>query len=136
MVEINLTYTGDLHCKAEHGPSNTIIYTDAPKDNQGKGEFFSPTDLLATSLGTCYLTIMAIAAKNHNVNMDGAAAHVEKHMSAEVPRKVAKIVVKIDLPEGIPHNKRQLLENASRNCPSSKSIHPDIEVDLSYNYPD
>jgi putative redox protein len=136
MVKIDISYLSDLQCKAVHGPSGTEIMTDAPVDNQGKGEYFSPTDLFATSLGTCFITIMGIAAKNYDIKLDGAKVHVEKHMSTDLPRRVSKIVVKIDLPPGIPHNKRQAIENASRNCPVSKSIHPDLKVDLSYNYPD
>ena len=97
MVEIKITYDGDLHCTAEHGPSGKTLWTDAPVDNMGKGESFSPTDLAATALGTCYLTVMGIAAKKDKVNIDGTKARVEKHMSTEKPRRISKLVVDIDM---------------------------------------
>ena len=82
MVEIDATYEGQLHCQAKHGPSGTTAVTDAPKDNMGKGESFSPTDLVATALGTCALTTMGIAAQKNQLNMAGATAHVSKEMVA------------------------------------------------------
>lgn len=136
MVEINITYEGDLHCRAVHGPSGVVIETDAPVDNQGKGESFSPTDLLATSLGVCNLTLMGIYARGHNIDMDGTKVRVEKHMTKEKPRKVERLVVEMDLPSGIPVDRREALEHAARTCPVSLSISPEITVDLSFNYPD
>lgn len=136
MVEIKITYEGDLHCKAVHGPSGKELETDAPLDNMGKGETFSPTDLEAVSLGTCYLTTMGIAARNREIELKGAKARVEKHMSSDKPRRIIKLVVDIDMPPGIQEDKRKLLENIARNCPTAKSINPDIEVDLKFKYAD
>lgn len=136
MVEINITYEGNLHCRAVHGPSGVVIETDAPVDNQGKGESFSPTDLLATSLGVCNLTLMGIYARAHKVEMTGTKVRIEKHMTKEPPRRVERLVVEIDLPAGIPEDKRKALENAALTCPVSLSLHPDITVDTTFKYAD
>ena len=136
MVEINITYEGDLHCRAIHGPSGVVIETDAPVDNQGRGESFSPTDLLATSLGVCNLTLMGIYARGHNIDLMGTKVRVEKHMTKEPPRRVERLVVEINLPEGIPAEKRKALEHAALTCPVALSLNPEIEVDTSFNYPD
>ena len=136
MVEINITYEGDLHCRAVHGPSGVVIETDAPVDNQGKGESFSPTDLLATSFGVCNLTLMGICARGHDIDLMGTTVRVEKHMTKEKPRKVARLVVEINLPPGIPHNKRDVLEHAARTCPVALSINPEVVIEQSFNYPD
>lgn len=136
MVEINVLYEGGLHCKATHEPSGVAIETDAPVDNHGKGESFSPTDLLSTSLGVCNMTIMGITANNEGINLKGSKIRIEKHMSNNLPRRVAKLVVQFDMVNGIPKNKRGLLESAAKNCPVAKSIHPDIQVEYSFNYND
>ena len=136
MVEIKTTYEGGLHCKAIHTPSGVILETDAPTDNRGKGENFSPTDLLATSLAVCYLTTMGIAAEDREINMTGATCRIEKHMSTDTPRRVVKLVAEIILPAGIPFDKRGILEAVALHCPVSKSLHPDIDVDLTLHFPD
>jgi len=136
MVEIKVTYDGDLHCTAVHGPSGKTLWTDAPVDNTGKGESFSPTDLAATALGTCYLTVMGIAAKQDGVNIDGSKARVEKHMSADKPRRIAKLVVDIEMAPNIPKAYRSKLEHIAINCPTAKSLSPEINVDLKFRYPD
>lgn len=136
MVEINTTYTGGLHCKAAHKPSGSVIETDAPVDNKGKGENFSPTDLLATSLAVCYLTTMGIAAEERGIDMKGTTCRIEKHMSSDSPRRVIRLVAEIIFPEGIPFDKRGILEAVAVHCPVSKSIHPDIDVDLTLHFPD
>lgn len=136
MVEINATYEGGLHCKAVHQPSGKSIETDAPVDNHGKGESFSPTDLLATSLAVCYLTTMGIAAEERGINLKGATCRVEKHMSADRPRRVAKLVAELVFPEGIPFDKRGILEAVAIHCPVAKSINPDIDVDLKLHFPE
>src|SRR5690348_3988504 len=99
MVEITATYEGQLHCNAKHGPSGSTLSTDAPKDNMGKGESFSPTDLVATALGTCMLTTMGIVAQRHNLDMTGATVRVEKHMTTSGPRKIARLPVEIRIPK-------------------------------------
>ena len=136
MVEINTAYEGGLHCKAVHTPSGVIIETDAPIDNRGKGESFSPTDLLATSLGVCYLTTMGIAAEDRGIDLKGATCRVEKHMSTDSLRRVVRLVAEITFPAGIPLDKRGILEAVALHCPVSKSIHPDIDVDLKLHFPD
>jgi len=136
MVTITSTYTGGLHCEAVHGPSGAKLQTDAPCDNHGKGETFSPTDLFATSLGVCYLTTMGICAESHDVNMKGSTATVDKHMSDDRPRRISRLDIKIDFCEGIPFKYRGLLEAVAINCPVSKSLNPDIELNYSFNFPD
>ncbi|HEY3249979.1 MAG TPA: OsmC family protein [Ignavibacteria bacterium] len=136
MVEIKVKYEGNLHCTATHTSSGKSFKTDAPVDNRGKGSSFSPTDLVATALGTCYLTTMAIAAEEREIDMTGATCRVEKHMSEDRPRRVKKLIAEIVFPEGIPLAKRGILEAVALNCPVSKSIHPDIDVDLRLHFPD
>ena len=136
MVEINTVYEGGLHCKAVHKPSGVTIETDAPVDNRGKGESFSPTDLLATSLAVCYLTTMGIAAEDREINMKGAICRIEKHMSTDSPRRVVKLVAEIIFPAGIPFDKRGILEAVALHCPVSKSISADVDVDLKLHFPD
>lgn len=133
MVQINIVYQGGLHCEAVHEPSGAKITTDAPKDNQGKGESFSPTDLVATALGACMLTVMGIAARNWNVNIDGARVSVEKEMSPP-PRRIAKLVVVIDMPAGIPEETKQKLEHAAHTCPVHKSLHLDVDMPIKFRW--
>src|SRR4030095_2373461 len=136
MVEINAKYEGGLHCKAVHKPSGTAIETDAPVDNHGKGESFSPTDLLAASLAVCYLTTMGIAAEGRGVELKGTSCRIEKHMSTDKPRRVVKLVAEIVFPAGIPLDKRGSIEGVALHCPVAKSINPDIDVDLSMHFSD
>ena len=102
MVQTIVTYTGELGCTAAHGPSGRTLQTDAPKDNNGKGESFSPTDLVATALGTCMLTVMGIAARRLGVDMTGAKATVDKGMVADPLRRIGRLSVQIRIPAGIP----------------------------------
>jgi len=132
MVRIQTEYQGDLHCRSVHSPSNTELGTDAPVDNQGRGESFSPTDLTATSLGTCMLTTMGILAKNLDVDLTGATAIVEKEMSSTPPRKISRLTVSIRIPRKISPENQQRLENAAHTCPVKKSIHPDIETPIEF----
>src|SRR5208283_5281130 len=101
MVAIQLEYQGDLHCKAVHGPSGAELSTDAPVDNQGRGESFSPTDLVATALGSCMLTVMGILARTLGIDIAGAKASVEKEMTSAAPRRIQSLKVRIEMPEGI-----------------------------------
>ena len=130
MVEMQLTYEGALHTTAQHGPSGARLATDAPVDNQGKGEAFSPTDLLATSLASCMLTTMAILAEREGWRIDGAKARVEKHMVLEPTRRVGRVVVELELPAGLPDAARGALEQSARGCPVAASMHPDVGLDL------
>ncbi|MEK6756643.1 MAG: OsmC family protein [Bacteroidota bacterium] len=136
MVPQTSFYLGELRCKTTHGPSKVELITDAPTDNFGRGESFSPTDLVVTALATCKLTTMGIAASRDGVRLDGTKTYAEKHMSDTAPRRIVKIVVKIDFAPGIPHDYRPKLENTARTCPVAKSIHPDIIVDVTFSYPD
>ncbi|MFN2508437.1 MAG: OsmC family protein [Chthoniobacterales bacterium] len=132
MVEVSIRYTGDLHCAATHGPSQREIGTDAPLDNKGKGESFSPTDLVATALGTCMLTTVGIAAEEHGVDVRGMTVKVSKEMSKDAPRRIVALPseVHIPLPPGTPQ--RALLERAALNCPVHKSLPPEIERPTSF----
>ena len=136
MVEIKIIYQGDLHTELTHGPSGKKIETDAPKDNQGKGEAFSPTDLVAGALGACMITVMGIIAKRHQIKLEDAKARVLKEMSQEPVRRIGKIKVEFQMPAGIPVEKRKLLENAAFTCPVHKSLHPDIQIPVEFFYPD
>lgn len=136
MVPQLFTYLGGLRCEAVHGPSKTKLITDAPTDNHGRGEAFSPTDLAVTALSTCILTTMALAVEPEGVKLAGSTVYAEKHMSSDPPRRIVKIVVKIDFAPGIAQNHRSRLEHLARTCPVAKSLHPDITVDLSFKYPD
>lgn len=134
MVEMKLVYEGGLHTTAVHGPSGAGVETDAPLDNQGKGEAFSPTDLLATSLASCMLTTMAIVGERDGWKIDGARARVEKHMTLEPRRRVSRVLVELVMPGEIPDAVRARLEEAARGCPVAASLHPDTIVDLSMNW--
>lgn len=134
MVSIQLEYQGDLHCRALHGPSGTELSTDAPKDNQGKGESFSPTDLVATALGACILTILGIQARTLGINIDGTTATVDKEMTAKPPRMIQRLTVKIHVPHAIDAATRIKLERAAHTCPVHKSLHPDVEKPIEFTW--
>jgi len=127
MVTITGEYQGSLHCVAKHGPSGTELVTDAPKDNQGKGEAFSPTDLVATAFATCVCTIMAMAARTRGVDLAGMTYTVSKEMSAQPPRRIAKLHLKLVLPPAAQAIPREILERAAHTCPVHQSLAPDIE---------
>ena len=134
MVAIQIEYEGGLHCKAVHGPSHTELNTDAPKDNQGRGESFSPTDLLATALGTCMLTVMGIMARTLNLDIAGTTATVEKEMTAAPPRRIASLAVTIHVPHALSAENKQKLERAAHTCPVHKSLHPDIQTPIQFTW--
>jgi putative redox protein len=134
MVEISVEYEGDLHCRLTHGPSGAVIVTDAPVDNEGKGEAFAPTDLLSASLGSCILTIMAIYARRNGIDLRGSRARVRKEMVADPIRRVGRLEVVIDLPAHIDAARRPALEKAGHSCPVERSLHPDVKVDVTFRY--
>jgi putative redox protein len=134
MVEITATYEGQLHCSAKHGPSGSTLSTDAPKDNMGKGESFSPTDLVATALGTCMLTTMGIVAQRLELDLTGATVRVEKHMTTSGPRKIARLPVEIRIPRTFSDEDRQRLENAALTCPVHKSLSADVDSPVSFTW--
>ncbi len=133
MVRMSALYQGEKHCEVSHGPSGAQIATDAPKDNNGKGEQFSPTDLVGAATGACMLTVMAIAAEKDGVELKGARVDVEKEMVAS-PRKIAKLNVALHLPQSVPHDYRKKLENIALNCPVKLSLHPDVQVPVVFHY--
>jgi putative redox protein len=127
-------YLGDLRTEATHLKSGEKIITDAPVDNQGKGEAFSPTDLLATSLGTCMLTVMGIAARAHVINMDGASCAITKIMAAD-PRRVIEIQATLKFPQNnFSEKDRKILEHAALTCPVYLSLHTDIKKDVVFEW--
>ncbi len=117
-----------------HGPSGDRFLTDAPADNQGRGEHISPTDLMAASIGSCTLTIMGIAARTHGIDMSGARARVLKHMSNVPRRHISKLEVDFTLPKTLDAKARTILERAAHGCPVHASVGPDTHVDLKFNY--
>ena len=135
MTKIKTTYLGDLHCEAEHLDSGARIGTVPPKDNNGDGTMFSPTDLFAASLGCCILTIMGLAARTHGFCIDGTVITTEKVMAAN-PRRVAELRLEILFPEGAAYGEREkaLIEHAARTCPVANSLHPDIVKDIRFIY--
>ena len=134
MVSIQVLYEGELHCQATHGPSKNQLTTDAPVDNHGRGESFSPTDLVGTALGTCILTVMDIAARKHGLDLTGARATVEKHMVNEPVRRIARLEVEVHVPHAPGEKERALLEEVARTCPVEKSLHPDVEVPITISW--
>lgn len=126
-------YLGGLRTESEHLQSRSKMITDAPVDNHGKGEAFSPTDTVANALATCMLTVMGIKAEFLGINMDGASAEVTKTMAAD-PRRISKIEVRIKFPNSYSEKETKILENTGRTCPVLESLHPDIEKDISFTY--
>jgi len=126
MVNVSITYNGDLHCDATHGPSGSTIATDAPTDNKGKGESFSPTDLVATALGTCMTTTMGIKAQELGIDLRGMTVSVQKEMSKDAPRRIVGLPSEVHIPllPDSPH--REVLEQTALNCPVHKSLPPEI----------
>ena len=133
-VRIDTVYEGDLHCRTTHVPSRASFETDAPVDNQGRGESYSPTDLVATALGTCMLTTMGIVAKRHGWKIDGATASVEKHMVADPDRRVGKLVSTLHMPAGFGEKERTILERTAHTCPVKKSLHPSVETPVIFHW--
>lgn len=135
MVRMQVTYQGDKHCELIHEPSQSRIETDAPKDNNGRGERFSPTDLMGAALGSCILTVMAIMAERDNIDLRGARASVEKEMYTN-PRRISKLIVNLHMPAGVPRDYRKKLELAANTCPVHRSLHPEIESPIIFHFPD
>ncbi|MCK5944658.1 MAG: OsmC family protein [Planctomycetes bacterium] len=133
MVTIHATYEGDLCCTAVHGPSEHTIQTDAPKDNEGLGRYFSPTDLVATALTTCILTTLGIVARRRGIDLKGARATVEKHMNAE-PRRIGRLPVELTIDGSFTDEEKTVLERAANTCPVHKSLHPDIDAPITFRW--
>ena len=135
MTKIKTTYIGNLHCEAEHLDSGVKILTSAPKDNNGEGDCFSPTDLFATSLGCCMLTIMGIAARTHGFKIEGTTITTEKIMAAN-PRRVAELRLEINFPKDANYTDKEkaIIENAAHTCPVGNSLSPDLKEVIVFNY--
>jgi putative redox protein len=133
-VKILCTYEGELRNRAVHGPSGVVLHTDAPVDNQGKGESFSPTDLTATSLATCIMTILGIQARSIGQDFKGLRIEVEKHMTTQPPRRIAQLDLTIKMPAGINPELQARLIRAAEACPVKQSLHPDIKINLLWHW--
>ena len=127
-------YAGHLRTEATHTASGNVIQTDAPVDNHGRGEAFSPTDLVSTALGSCMMTVMGIVAERHSWDLVGSSFAVVKHMSPEPPRRIAQIDVTFTLPATLAPQERTLLERAAHTCPVGLSLHPDVRQNIVFEY--
>lgn len=133
MVMMTGKYLGQKRCEHTHTPSESKIQTDAPVDNNGKGETFSPTDLVATALGACMITVMGIYAEKNDMSIEGAKYEVTKKMKL-TPRMIAELEIKVSLPKALTSEQRTTLENIANNCPVKLSLHPDVKIPLSFHY--
>ena len=134
MVNTSIRYDGGLRCTATHGPSGSEIRTDAPVDNHGRGEMFTPTDLVGAALGTCMATVMSIVAERNGIDLRGMEISVTKEMSKNAPRRIARLGTTLRVPVAADHPKRSLLENAALSCPVHQSLHPDIEKPVDFHW--
>lgn len=133
MATVETIYMGGLRTEATHVQSGTKIVTDAPTDNHGKGDSFSPTDLVSAALGSCMMTLMGIAADTHGINVDGTRLSITKVMAAD-PRRIGEIVIDVHFPSAYEPKQRKLLENAAATCPVAKTLHPDCKQTIRYFY--
>lgn len=135
-VEITVSYLGQLRCEASHGPSGALLTTDAPTDNGGRGAAFSPTDLVATALGTCVLTILGLAADRHGVDLSGTTVHVTKEMISDPLRRIRSLRTVVTVPKGCLQDAalRSEFEKAARQCPVHESLRRDIEMPIEFVY--
>ncbi len=134
MVRIDIVYQGDLRCQAAHEPSGQTLLTDAPVDNHGKGESFSPTDLVATALGSCMATIMAIAAEKHGLDLSGMRITVVKSMGAEPVRHISKLNTIIHIPVEPEDKLKTILERAAHACPVHASLAESTEKPVLFRW--
>jgi putative redox protein len=133
MVEMKAVYTGEKHCELTHGPSGSKIETDAPRDNQGRGERFSPTDLVGAALASCVLTTMAIMAERDGIDMRGASARVTKEMNPS-PRRIARLPIEVTVPKTVTPDNRARLEAAAHSCPVHRSLATEVDAPISFIY--
>jgi putative redox protein len=136
MVQIDIVYRGELSCEAVHAPSRTALVTDAPADNLGRGASFSPTDLVATALGTCILTTMGIVAARHGWSLEGARARVHKHMVSDPARRIGTLEVTLDLPGGLDERARGTLEKTALTCPVHRSLAGSVAMPIQFRWAD
>ena len=133
-VAIDVLYDGHLHCRVTHGPSGQWFMTDAPKDHEGEGKAFSPTDLVASAVGACVATTMGILARRKQVDLTGVAVHVVKEMTQEPPRRIASLTTTVTMPARLSPEERTLLERAAATCPVHRSLHPDVHAPVTFTY--
>lgn len=136
MVNITAEYEGSLHCTVRHGPSGAAIETDAPRDNHGRGEAFSPTDLVGAALATCAMTVMAIAARKEGLELKGMTAELQKGMVADPVRRIGSLPLRINVPGVLTAEHKALLERAGRTCPVASSLRDDLDASIEFRYPD
>jgi uncharacterized OsmC-like protein len=134
MVKMTTVYLGGLHCELEHGPSGRKIETDAPKDNNGRGEAFSPTDLVGAALGSCILTTIAISAEREGLQVKGSKATVQKEMVTDPHRRIGRFLVDLELPKNLDENHRRKFEHIAHTCPVTRSLHPELKVEIKFEY--
>ena len=134
MTKVKCSYLGNLNCEAIHLQSGSLIRTDAPLDHCGKGESFSPTDLLATSLGTCLLTIMAIKAKSKGFELEGIYLNIEKLMTQNSERKIKELIIDIFIPERTSNETVDFLKKASKECPVTRNLSQEIDIKISWHH--
>jgi uncharacterized OsmC-like protein len=132
MVRIDVRYEGGLRCTAWHAPSGSRLETDAPVDNHGRGELYSPTDLVATALGTCVATTMALVAERHGYDLVGARITVAKEMTAVPRRRIARLPTQVSVPVDPGPEGRRRLEAAAEHCPVHASLHPDVDAPITF----
>ena len=135
MVQIEVMYRGELRCAAVHTPSGEELLTNAPVDNQGKGETFSPTDLVAAALGTCIPTVMAAVAEREKIDLTGIRVTVSKEMSADRPRRIARLATHIVMPGGLTEQQKAKLERAAHTCPVHQTLDGKVEMPVEFVYP-
>jgi putative redox protein len=134
MVEIHIDYEGQLRCRSVHGPSGTEVCSDAPVDNHGRGESFSPTDLVTTAFGSCLATIMGIVAEQNGIDLKGTKIAVKKIMSSDMPRRIVGLPTEIFVPLPADHPRRQEIESKALQCPVHQSLHPDIDRPVTFHW--
>lgn len=134
MVKIDVIYEGDLHTCITHEPSGQNLHTDAPLENQGLGETFSPTDLIGAALASCIATVMGIYAKRKGWDLRGMRLSIEKRMSTDSPRRIVALPVEIWMPLSLDKKDQEVLEHVARNCPVHHSLHPEIEAPLIFHW--
>jgi putative redox protein len=138
MVNLHVSYQGELRCSATHGPSGKQLTTDAPVDNHGRGETFSPTDLVGTALGSCLLTVMGIAARAKQIDLEGTHVSVVKEMTSQLPRRIARLTTVVTFPArvsaAIGDTDRRQLETIAENCPVRLSLSSGVEVPIDFNW--
>jgi putative redox protein len=134
VVQIDVTYRGGLRCSARHAPSSRELETDAPRDNEGLGQSFSPTDLVATALATCVLTTMGIVARRHGWPLEGASARVVKHMVSDPARRIGRLELTLRIPGSFDARARATLERTAHTCPVHQSLAPAVEVPMTFEW--